>query len=207
MNYKHESTDCCQEDVHTTCGQDNVEAIVQQCGEDDISVQICYLQQNALSLVERAAQIFEDIAAIAVAAQISLESSGKCQYYIENLQHHIKVLEGISIAIAKSEAELENLKQAACEQARSKAQEACEQTICAEQEAHSPDEYESDAEQTIKICTKCNTANLEKHDYCFKCGNKFNAKNCNDDNCDTSHKSSNIDLLQNYLQQGQGAAK
>jgi len=223
MNYENENKDCCQETIHTIYKQDAVETPVQECSNGDVSAQISCLQQSVLSLLERASQIFEDIAAIAVAAQVSLETTGKYRYYLDSLKHHVEILEGISIAISESEAELDKLKQAAhehakkeaqeaCEQAKKEAQEACEQadneaheaheqTICNEQEACKQVECEPEAEQAIKTCSKCNTPNLEKHEYCFKCGNKFNEQSCNDNDCDASHKSPNIDLLQNYLQQ------
>jgi len=213
MTFERDNKIHFQETIHTICKQDTAETSAHECSSRDFNLQINSLQQSIALLVKDASQIFEDIAAIAVAAQISLETSGKYQYYLDSLKHHIAMLEDIGITINQSNTELEKLMHAASELSKIEAldvcelseelvaQEVCEQTACDEQEGCKQVECEPEAEQVFKTCTRCETSNLDKHEYCFKCGTKFSIMSCNDNICDISDQSPKVDLLQNYLQQ------
>ena len=151
MTYEHNSIPCdsdndCQSTVHTPAVKDAQQAM---------------LQHEIEELKQRIPAVFEEIASIAVAAQVSMEISDHYEYFVESIRYQIEVLERLEEDILARE----------CEIKQAKLQPCCEDAIN-EAHAYCP-ECGRKLDTAGKICENCNAHNAPKNDYCTNCGNKF----------------------------------
>ena len=181
MTYDHDnlrthSEEVCQDTVHNPCTNQN------ECGNESTGVdaELAKLQQEIKALTARIPAIFEEIASIAVAAQVSMEISDHYEYFVESIQHQIEVLERLEEDIMALSAKVKQATQKPC----------CE-TAISEAHAYCP-ECGRKLDTDGKICGNCNAHNAQKNDYCTNCGNKFTVIDPN--KCHNCHEAYPTDI-------------
>ena len=165
MTYEHDnlrahSEEVCQSTVHNpSTTQSECEA---EAGKAETELE--KLQQEIKILIARIPQIFEEIASIAVAAQVSMEISDEYEYFVESIRYQLELLKSIENEIHEYRAKIKQASILPC----------CERSL---NEAHIYcGECGKKMELAGKICENCNAYNPEKNEYCCMCGAKFAVK-------------------------------